>query len=461
MNKVKVYVLVSFYDENGLHKKGSIATINEEDFNPLYMELLPNPPTIPAGLEDLDDVDLTGVEDGDVLTYDAESGDWVPAVGGSGGAETLAELTDVDVVGAEDGQVLAYDGTEEEWIAKTIASGIPFVEGAGSNKVWTGTISDVTTLTAGMMMLFKTPEAISENDSSSTSITININDLGAKNLDKGNIINASKYYGMDDVGTLLLLVYDGTKWVDITTRTTGKVSVKVDTSNANYNVYFGSLNSNGAKIKFTNVLADGILKYNPNKKLLQVSGGKIQANSFDLTSSGDTIGDYLKGAIADGLTLGAISDVDTSSAADGKVLSYDSANSKWKATTPSVPVVKVSYDMTSTENQTVTGGASSPSAFIGWLQSSGNSISSLFGTVDAPGLHTWFDDDIFKIVEFDFANTEKLVSQVKVVSGASNTPCLVFELACADTGVAYLTIKAEIVVSSKPLSQLGKLVQTW
>lgn len=455
MNKVKVYVLVSFYDENGLHKKGSIATINEEDFNPLYMELLPDPPVIPAGLEDLDDVDLTGVEDGDVLTYDADSGDWVPAVGGSGGAETLAELTDVDVVGAEDGQVLAYDETDEEWIAKTIASGgIPFVEGVeDSTKVWSGTSSEITTLTDGLAMLFKIPESVTSMVLGT--ITINLNSLGAKNF-KGVLWSSNRYPNYTQ-GDIVLLVYNQTldAWFDVSARDSGKVVSE-------------SLNGEQQVLINPGSNTYGFPKSSSNLKFKHASGtgskltvnGEVNAVKVELASGG-TIGTNFESAVASGLTLGAISDVDTSSAADGKVLSYDAANSKWKATTPSVTVLKVSYDMTSTENQTVTGGVSSPSAFIGWLQSSGNSISSLFGTVDAPGLHTWFDDDIFKIVEFDFANTEKLVSQVKVVSGASNAPCLVFELACANTGVAYLTIKAEIVISSKPLSQIGKLVQTW
>lgn len=47
-NMIRVYVLISFYDENGLHKAGSVTLVKEEDFNPLYMKAIPAPPTVDA-----------------------------------------------------------------------------------------------------------------------------------------------------------------------------------------------------------------------------------------------------------------------------------------------------------------------------------------------------------------------------------------------------------------------------
>ena len=35
---IQVYVLVSFWDENGLHKAGTFTEVKEEDFNPYYMQ---------------------------------------------------------------------------------------------------------------------------------------------------------------------------------------------------------------------------------------------------------------------------------------------------------------------------------------------------------------------------------------------------------------------------------------
>ena len=45
MNKIKVYCLVSLYDESGLHKAGTIAKIPEDEFNSDYMKRIPDLPS--------------------------------------------------------------------------------------------------------------------------------------------------------------------------------------------------------------------------------------------------------------------------------------------------------------------------------------------------------------------------------------------------------------------------------
>ena len=45
-----------------------------------------------AILADLSDVDLTGIADGEVLTWEASSSTWIPAAGGGGGGTPLPEL---------------------------------------------------------------------------------------------------------------------------------------------------------------------------------------------------------------------------------------------------------------------------------------------------------------------------------------------------------------------------------
>jgi len=68
-------------------------------------------PVTGAMLGDLYDVDTTGVSDGQVIAYDADSQEWQPADGG-GGVTELGQLTDVQFEqgGPEDGNVLFYDG---------------------------------------------------------------------------------------------------------------------------------------------------------------------------------------------------------------------------------------------------------------------------------------------------------------------------------------------------------------
>lgn len=108
---IKVWVLVSFYDENGLHKAGSVAYVKEEEFNPNYMKKI----DVPSGggsLEDLSDVDISSVDDGQILMYDAATQKWVNVTGGGGGSTITNIYADTDT-----GNVASMDidGTEYEF----------------------------------------------------------------------------------------------------------------------------------------------------------------------------------------------------------------------------------------------------------------------------------------------------------------------------------------------------------
>ena len=56
-------------------------------------------------LDDLADVDIAGVADGDTIAWNATAGEWqnVPLPEGGGGATSLAGLSDVDMADAEAG----------------------------------------------------------------------------------------------------------------------------------------------------------------------------------------------------------------------------------------------------------------------------------------------------------------------------------------------------------------------
>jgi hypothetical protein len=79
-------------------------------------------------LDDLTDVDLTTPPtDGQVLTYDEDSEQWVATDLPTDvvGATELDELTDVDLtVAPEDGQVLTYDNTAGKWVATDLPTDI-------------------------------------------------------------------------------------------------------------------------------------------------------------------------------------------------------------------------------------------------------------------------------------------------------------------------------------------------
>lgn len=66
-------------------------------------------------LANLTDTQITNPSDGQILKYDATSGKWINGTGG-GGASDLDDLGDVELTNPSDGQYLRYDETEEKWI---------------------------------------------------------------------------------------------------------------------------------------------------------------------------------------------------------------------------------------------------------------------------------------------------------------------------------------------------------
>jgi hypothetical protein len=71
-------------------------------------------------LDDLTDVDTSsspGKADGDILTWNASAGLWVPGDPPSAGATTLDGLTDVETTGVADGDILVYEASPNGWRA--------------------------------------------------------------------------------------------------------------------------------------------------------------------------------------------------------------------------------------------------------------------------------------------------------------------------------------------------------
>ena len=82
----------------------------------------PGDDTSATSLGNLEDVDLTNLQDGQVIKYDGQTETWVPADDST--VTTLDGLSDVDVTSATDGQVIIYDSTTEKWLASDIPSDI-------------------------------------------------------------------------------------------------------------------------------------------------------------------------------------------------------------------------------------------------------------------------------------------------------------------------------------------------
>ena len=79
--------------------------------------------TIPSGIDDLSDVDTATAppSDGDALVWNAAGSEWVP--GSVSAVAALNDLTDVDTTGVSDGDVLTYDSATGDWIAAAPTGG--------------------------------------------------------------------------------------------------------------------------------------------------------------------------------------------------------------------------------------------------------------------------------------------------------------------------------------------------
>jgi hypothetical protein len=71
-------------------------------------------------LDDLYDVDTTGVIDEQVIAYDAYSGTWLPAT--VLGVTELSDLTDVDTSGVTHNQALLYNASVAQWLPTTLTT---------------------------------------------------------------------------------------------------------------------------------------------------------------------------------------------------------------------------------------------------------------------------------------------------------------------------------------------------
>jgi hypothetical protein len=73
-------------------------------------------------LDDLSDVDTTGVADGDALVYNTATSSWIPGEAGTT-INSINDIADVDTSAKQDGYVLAYNGTSSEWEASAPTGG--------------------------------------------------------------------------------------------------------------------------------------------------------------------------------------------------------------------------------------------------------------------------------------------------------------------------------------------------
>ena len=81
-------------------------------------EIAQGSPITGVTLGELSDVEIAGVTNDQILSYDSASNTWVPATD-AGGVTTLEALTDVIISNPEDGEFLKYDGGE--WVNDNVS----------------------------------------------------------------------------------------------------------------------------------------------------------------------------------------------------------------------------------------------------------------------------------------------------------------------------------------------------
>lgn len=104
-----------FKIKNGLVVQGTTATVNGEDIL-----------TTGSNLEDLANVDTTGVENQNALVYSSATGTWVPgeAIGGGGGSYTISPTAPED------------PGTGDVWFDSTDGKSYIYFEDYDASSQW-------------------------------------------------------------------------------------------------------------------------------------------------------------------------------------------------------------------------------------------------------------------------------------------------------------------------------------
>lgn len=96
--KIKVYVLVTFYDETGLHKAGSVTEVFESEFNPYYMKKIEGGG---GSTVEVDQIVSTGTKIA-TITVDSDATDIYAPEGSGGSVIDNIQLTDDDQVDSMD-----------------------------------------------------------------------------------------------------------------------------------------------------------------------------------------------------------------------------------------------------------------------------------------------------------------------------------------------------------------------
>ena len=216
-------------------------------------------------LEDIADVNAESPSDGDVLTYDSDSNEWMSKAPTSGSIENL---TDVNISSLSNNQILKYDSSSSKWVNSNESGGASNLTDLGD--------TSISTPSNGQVLKYNSSSSkwVNSNESSGSSTLAGLTDVDTTGVADTNV-----------------LAYDSSssKWVPASAGSGGSSTLAgltdVDTTGA----------TNGQVLKFDTY-----------------SNKWVNGNE----STGVT-------------TLAGLTDVDTTGVSDGNALIYDNTTSKW------------------------------------------------------------------------------------------------------------------------------------
>jgi len=337
-------------------------------------------------LGELNDVSFVGLSDGQVLTYNATTGNWTNAYGNGTGSTTLAGLTDVLLDGLQNDQVIQYNSTSLMWENRAPSS---------SDVYAVANLTDVSVvgLSDGQLLRYNETSLLWENSaettwSISTLTDVSLDGLGDLQILQHNAtsekwenraIPAQALAGLMDVSITSLsnnqiLQYNSTsgKWENMNLQTWA-ISTLTDVSiiglsNGQILVYNNTSakweNQNQRAYAVSNLtdvtllsLSDGqILKYNSTSGKWENQDADTWAistltdvtitslNNLEILMYNSTSGKWENKAIP-AQALSGLTDVSLASLINGNILQYNSTSALWENKAPTVWAMSLLSDV--------------------------------------------------------------------------------------------------------------------
>jgi len=312
-----------------------------------------------AVINDLSDVTISSVSNGQVLSYNSTSGDWENTTPASGGATDLDGLSDVTLTSVTGGDLLQNNGSGQFVnVAKsTIALssfnndlGLATVATTGAYSDLSGTPTLATVATTGAYSdLSGTPTIPADlDDLSDVTITTATGGDLLQNNGSGQFVNVAKStinlssfnddlsYQPLDAG--LTSISGLTTAADKMIYTTASDTYAVADLTSAGRALLDDADASAQRTTLGLAIDSDVQAYDAG--LASIAGLTTAADKMIYTTASDTyaVTDLTSAGrafLSSTATIGDLSDVTISSVSNGQVLSYNSTSGDWENTTPS------------------------------------------------------------------------------------------------------------------------------